>query len=42
MALLDGQVNPETRAAILKYEMDNGLDMTGAVDAALLSALKVR
>ena len=31
---LDGQVNDETRAAILKYEMDNGLDMGGMVDEA--------
>ena len=38
---LDGTVNPETRSAILKYEMDNGLDMAGAVDDALLQALKV-
>jgi hypothetical protein len=34
-------VNEETRAAILKYEMDNGLDMNGKVDATLLQALKV-
>ncbi len=39
---LDGAVNEETRAAILKYEMDNGLDMNGKVDAALLQALKVK
>nr|WP_281432936.1 peptidoglycan-binding domain-containing protein [Aestuariivirga litoralis] len=39
---LDGQVNGETRAAILKYEMDNGLDMNGAVDKALMSALKIQ
>jgi peptidoglycan hydrolase-like protein with peptidoglycan-binding domain len=39
---LDGQVNNETRAAILKYQMDNGLDMNGAVDTALLQALKVK
>ena len=39
---LDGHVNDETRAAILKYEMDNGLDMSGTVDEALLSALKVK
>lgn len=39
---LDGTVNTETRAAILKYEMDNGLDMNGAVDPSLLKALKVQ
>ncbi|MDE2385191.1 MAG: peptidoglycan-binding protein [Alphaproteobacteria bacterium] len=38
---LDGQVNGETRAAILKYQMDNGLDMSGGIDDALLTALKV-
>lgn len=39
---LDGRVNDETRAAILKYEMDNGLDMGGMVDEALMKALKVK
>ncbi len=38
---IDGKVNPETRAAILKYEMDNGMDMNGAVDKALTDSLKV-
>jgi peptidoglycan hydrolase-like protein with peptidoglycan-binding domain len=38
---LDGRINAETRAAILKYEMDNGMDMTGTVDKALAQALKV-
>ena len=38
---VNGQVTEETRAAILKYEMDNGLDMAGSVDAGLLKALKI-
>jgi peptidoglycan hydrolase-like protein with peptidoglycan-binding domain len=37
----DGKVSEETRAAILKYEMDNGLDMVGAIDDSLLAALKI-
>lgn len=39
---LDGSVNEETRSAILKYEMDNGLDMGGGIDPALLKALKIQ
>jgi len=39
---LDGTVNAETRSAILQYEMDNGLDMGGAIDPALLKALKIQ
>ena len=38
---MDGQVTAETRSAILKYQMDNGLDMNGSVDKALTAALKV-
>ena len=38
---MDGQVTAETRSAILKYQMDNGLDMNGSVDKALTEALKV-
>ena len=38
----DGTESAETRAAILKYEMDNGLDMSGKVDSGLLDALKVK
>ena len=38
---MDGHVSAETRAAILKYQMDNGLDMSGAVDRGLTEALKV-
>jgi peptidoglycan hydrolase-like protein with peptidoglycan-binding domain len=37
----DGKISEETRAAILKYEMDNGLDMVGAIDDSLLAALKI-
>lgn len=39
---LDGQVSDETRAAILKFEMDNGMDMLGTVDGILMNALKVK
>jgi peptidoglycan hydrolase-like protein with peptidoglycan-binding domain len=39
---LDGHENDETRAAILKYEMDNGLDMGGMVDEGLMKALKLK
>ena len=38
---LDGQLNDETHSAILKYQMDNGLDMSGNADTGLLSALKI-
>ena len=38
---LDGLLNDETHSAILKYQMDNGLDMGGTVDAGLLEALKI-
>ena len=38
---MDGQVSAETRSAILKYQMDNGLDMSGTVDKDLTAALKV-
>ena len=38
---VNGQVTEETRAAILKYEMDNGLDMVGTIDHGLLAALKI-
>ena len=37
---VDGQVSAETRSAILKYQMDNGLDMSGTVDKDLTAALK--
>ena len=39
---LDGLLNDETHSAILKYQMDNGLDMGGTVDAGLMQALKVK
>ena len=38
---MDGHVNAETRAAILKYQMDNGMDMNGGVDKTLTAALNV-
>ena len=38
---LDGLLNDETHSAILKYQMDNGLDMGGTVDSGLLEALKI-
>jgi peptidoglycan hydrolase-like protein with peptidoglycan-binding domain len=34
-----GKLDDATRAAILKFEMENGLSMDGAVDAQLLAAL---
>lgn len=37
---MDGNVSAETRSAILKYQMDNGLDMSGTVDKDLTAALK--
>ena len=39
---LDGLLNDETHSAILKYQMDNGLDMSGEVDPELLQTLKVK
>ena len=39
---LDGLLNDETHSAILKYQMDNGLDMNGAVDGELLQTLRVK
>ena len=39
---LDGLLNDETHSAILKYQMDNGLDMSGGVDGELLQTLKVK
>jgi peptidoglycan hydrolase-like protein with peptidoglycan-binding domain len=38
---LDGKLNAETRAAILKFQMDNGLNMEGVIDAKLVSALSI-
>ena len=38
---LDGLLNDETHSAILKYQMDNGLDMSGSLDAELLKTLNV-
>ena len=35
----DGQLNAQTRAAILQYEMDNGLAMDGVIDQQFLKAL---
>lgn len=36
-----GSINEATKAAILKFEMDNGLAMDGVVDANLLQALQI-
>ena len=36
-----GALNDATKAAILKFEMDNGLSMDGVVDADLLRALQI-
>jgi peptidoglycan hydrolase-like protein with peptidoglycan-binding domain len=35
----DGTLSADTRAAILKFEMDRGLAMDGAVSEALLAEL---
>jgi peptidoglycan hydrolase-like protein with peptidoglycan-binding domain len=34
-----GKMNAETRAAILQYELENGLPMDGVIDSTLLAAL---
>jgi peptidoglycan hydrolase-like protein with peptidoglycan-binding domain len=34
-----GQMDEATKAAILQYEMENGLSMDGAIDAPLIAAL---
>ena len=39
---LDGLLTDETHSAILKFQMDNGLDMSGSVDGELLHTLKVK
>lgn len=36
---INGQMTPATRAAILQFELDNGLAMDGVVDPPLLAAL---
>jgi peptidoglycan hydrolase-like protein with peptidoglycan-binding domain len=36
-----GSLNEDTKSAILKFEMDNGLAMDGVVDAKLLEALQI-
>ena len=36
---INGQMTAETRAAILQFELDNGLAMDGVVDPPLLAAL---
>lgn len=36
-----GSLNDDTKAAILQFEMDNGLAMDGVVDANLLQALQI-
>ncbi len=35
----NGKMSPATRAAILKFELDNGLPMDGVIDLPLLAAL---
>ncbi|MDE2444898.1 MAG: peptidoglycan-binding protein [Alphaproteobacteria bacterium] len=42
ISAVNGQMNAETRAAILQFEMDNGLEMQGIVDVSLLQALASR
>ena len=38
---VSGSLNEETKAAILQFEMDNGLSMDGVVDANLLQTLQI-
>ncbi len=38
---IDGDVGPETRAAIRAYQAENGLGVTGRIDAGLLRLLEV-
>jgi hypothetical protein len=39
---IDGQMGPNTRNAILRFQQDKGLTQTGALDGATLAALNVR
>lgn len=41
ISAINGEPGPETRAAILKFQMDYGLTMNGVVTGELASALKV-
>ncbi len=38
---VSGSINEDTKAAILQFEMDNGLAMDGVVEANLLQALQI-
>ncbi len=38
---IDGQVGPQTRAAIRVYQVDKGLPVTGRIDGALLKSLRL-
>ncbi|MBL4878289.1 MAG: His-Xaa-Ser repeat protein HxsA [Hyphomonas sp.] len=39
---LDGIVGPETRSAIMKFELDNGLSLSGTVSKEVLDALGIQ
>jgi peptidoglycan hydrolase-like protein with peptidoglycan-binding domain len=39
--LIDGDIGPESRAAIRRYQIDRGLDVTGRVDRSLIRSLGV-
>jgi len=38
---IDGDIGPESRAAIREYQRDRGLSATGRIDTALLRALRI-
>jgi peptidoglycan hydrolase-like protein with peptidoglycan-binding domain len=38
---VDGEIGPNTRSAIRTYQEENGLEITGKIDKALLEALEL-
>ena len=39
---IDGQMGPNTRTAIMKFQQDKGLTPSGTLDSATLAALGVQ
>jgi len=39
--VIDGEIGPQTRAAIRAYQVDRGIPVTGRIDGALLRSLKL-